>query len=131
MLAVNKAATLFFVRTENICYRYRSAPYYAIRGQAFICDAIGGIKINERMEVLDSEDEPIPGLYAAGSTTGCWESESYCYELTGHLLGFALNSGRIAERMQPNSYQLTDKNIHVVKCCFGQSDEPALTEIYL
>jgi fumarate reductase flavoprotein subunit len=48
------------------------------------------------MEVLDHEDNPIPGLFAAGSTTGCWESENYCYELTGHLLGFALNSGRIA-----------------------------------
>jgi fumarate reductase flavoprotein subunit len=48
------------------------------------------------MEVLDTKDDPIPGFYAAGSTTGCWESESYCYRLTGHLLGFALNSGRIA-----------------------------------
>ena len=24
------------------------------------------------------------------------ESENYCYEMTGHLLGFAINSGRIA-----------------------------------
>ena len=48
------------------------------------------------MEVLGTADNTIPGLYAAGSTTGCWESESYCYHLTGHLVGFALNSGRIA-----------------------------------
>ncbi len=61
-----------------------------------LCDAYGGIKINEKMEALDAEDNPIPGLYAAGSTAGCWESESYCYRLTGHLVGFALNSGRIA-----------------------------------
>jgi fumarate reductase flavoprotein subunit len=59
-------------------------------------DAIGGIKINEKMEVLDMEDEAIPGMYAGGSTSGNWESENYCYELTGHLLGFAVNSGRIA-----------------------------------
>ena len=72
------------------------APYYAVKGQSFICDAIGGIKINEKMEVVDADDNPLPGLYAAGATTGCWESENYCYELTGHLLGFALNSGRIA-----------------------------------
>ena len=74
----------------------RTAPYYAIRAHGSICDAIGGIKINEKMEVLDTKDNPISGLYAAGSTTGCWESESYCYRLTGHLVGFALNSGRIA-----------------------------------
>ena len=53
-------------------------------------------KINEHMEALDNEENPIPGLYAAGATTGCCETESYCYHLTGHLLGFALNSGRIA-----------------------------------
>ena len=57
---------------------------------------MSGIKINENMEALDAEDCPIPGLYAAGVTTGAWESESYCYRLTGHLVGFALNSGRIA-----------------------------------
>ena len=85
-----------FCKDRRYLLPIRSAPFYAIRGQAFICDAIGGIKINEHMEVLDHEDNPIPGLYAAGSTTGCWESENYCYELTGHLLGFALNSGRIA-----------------------------------
>jgi fumarate reductase flavoprotein subunit len=74
----------------------KTPPYMAIRGQSRICDAIGGIKINEKMEVVDGEDEPIPGFYAGGSTSGGWESENYCYELTGHLLGFALNSGRIA-----------------------------------
>lgn len=74
----------------------RSAPYYAIRGHACICDTMGGIKINENMEGLDTEDNPIPGLYAAGVTAGGWESENYNYHLTGHLLGFALNSGRIA-----------------------------------
>lgn len=74
----------------------KTPPLVAVRGQACICDAIGGIKINEKMEVLDAEDEPLPGFYAGGSTSGGWESENYCYELTGHLLGFALNSGRIA-----------------------------------
>ena len=85
-----------FCKDRRYLMPIQKAPYYAIKGHASICDAIGGIKINERMEALDSEDEPIPGLYAGGSTTGCWESDSYCYEMTGHLLGFALNSGRIA-----------------------------------
>lgn len=71
-------------------------PYAAIRGQSCMTDAIGGIKINEKMEVLDMQDEAMLGFYAGGSTSGNWESENYCYELTGHLLGFAVNSGRIA-----------------------------------
>jgi fumarate reductase flavoprotein subunit len=85
-----------FVKDRKYLRPLRVPPYYAVRGHVAICDAYGGIKINEGMQALDKNDSPIPGLYAAGSTTGCWESESYCYHLTGHLVGFAINSGRIA-----------------------------------
>jgi len=85
-----------FAKDRKYLLPLRTPPFYAVRGHLGLCDAYGGIKINEKMEALDAEDNPIPGLYAAGSTAGCWESESYCYRLTGHLVGFALNSGRIA-----------------------------------
>jgi fumarate reductase flavoprotein subunit len=85
-----------FAKDPRYLLPLRIPPYYAVKGHLGLCDAYGGIKINENMEVLDTEDHAIPGLYAAGSTAGCWESESYCYRLTGHLVGFALNSGRIA-----------------------------------
>ncbi len=85
-----------FAKDPRYLLPLRIPPYYAVKGHIGLCDAYGGVKINEKMEVLDAEDHPIPGLYAAGSTAGCWESEAYCYRLTGHLVGFALNSGRIA-----------------------------------
>jgi len=85
-----------FAKDRKYLLPLRVPPFYAIKGHIGLCDAYGGIKINEKMEALDAGDNPIPGLYAAGSTTGCWESEAYCYRLTGHLVGFALNSGRIA-----------------------------------
>lgn len=56
----------------------------------------GGIKINHKMEVMDKNDEPIPGLFAAGADTGGWESDTYCALLSGSAFGFALSSGRIA-----------------------------------
>ncbi len=74
----------------------RTPPYVGILGQAHICDTIGGIKIDEEMRVIDTEGRPIAGLFAAGVTTGGWEGETYDYNLTGHLVGFAINSGRIA-----------------------------------
>lgn len=85
-----------FAKDRRYLRPLRKAPFYAIRGHASICEALGGIKVNERMEALDPEGRAVPGLFAAGVTVGCWESESYCYRLTGHLVGFALNSGRIA-----------------------------------
>jgi succinate dehydrogenase/fumarate reductase flavoprotein subunit len=85
-----------FAKDRRYLLPLRTPPFYAVKGHVALCDAYGGIKIDENMQALDTEDKPIPGLYAAGSTAGCWESEAYCYRLTGHLVGFALNSGRIA-----------------------------------
>jgi fumarate reductase flavoprotein subunit len=85
-----------FAKERRYLLPLRSAPYYAIRGLSAILDTIGGIKINERMEVLDIQNEPIPGLYAAGVVTSGWESETYCSDLSASAFGFAINSGRIA-----------------------------------
>ncbi len=57
---------------------------------------MGGLKINEQMEVLNQQDDPIPGLYAAGVDTGGWTCDTYCADLPGTAFGYALNSGRIA-----------------------------------
>jgi fumarate reductase flavoprotein subunit len=71
-------------------------PFYAVRAHANFLTTTGGIKINERMEVLGCGDEPIPGLYAAGVDVGGWNSDTYCAALPGTAFGFAVNSGRIA-----------------------------------
>ena len=73
-------------------------PYHAIKGICTFLDTIGGVVINERMEVTDPAGSPIPGLYAAGTVTSGWESEVYCSELSASAFGFAVNSGRIAGR---------------------------------
>ncbi len=85
-----------FAKDRRYLIALRTPPYYAIKANAQIGDTLGGVKINERMEVLDTQDDPIPGLYAAGVVAGCYESENYCYPLSGHNVGFALNLGRIA-----------------------------------
>jgi fumarate reductase flavoprotein subunit len=94
--ACDKRHDALFAKDPRYLQPLRTPPYYTVKGHVALCDAYGGVKINEHMEALDTRGIAIPGLYAAGSTTGCWESESYCYRLTGHLVGFALNSGRIA-----------------------------------
>jgi fumarate reductase flavoprotein subunit len=71
-------------------------PYYAIKAHSGILDTIGGIKINERMEVLDKDDKPIPGLYTVGVAAGGWQGDAYCAVTSGAASGFAISSGRIA-----------------------------------
>jgi fumarate reductase flavoprotein subunit len=74
----------------------RTPPYYAMRCVPGMLGTLGGIKINEGMEVIDKHDKPIPGLFAAGSDTGGWSADTYNINLAGFTSGFAINSGRIA-----------------------------------
>lgn len=85
-----------FTKEPEYLLPLESPPYHAIKGMAVLLDTIGGIRINQRMEVLDNQNEPVPGLYAAGVVTSGWESEVYCSELSASAFGFAVNSGRIA-----------------------------------
>jgi fumarate reductase flavoprotein subunit len=85
-----------FAKEQKYLKPLETPPYHAIKGLAVMLDTIGGIRINERMEVLDKQNNPIPGLYAAGVTTSGWESEIYCSALSASAFGFAINSGRIA-----------------------------------
>jgi fumarate reductase flavoprotein subunit len=57
---------------------------------------LGGIKINEKTEVLDRNDRVIPGLYAVGNDAGGLYGDSYDVITSGASSGFALNSGRIS-----------------------------------
>jgi len=55
--------------------RYRAwpinaAPFYALPICAAITNTMGGIVVDGDGAVLDERDQPIPGLYAAGSTIG-------------------------------------------------------------
>ena len=85
-----------FAKDRRYLMPLRTPPYYAIKCHAGFLTTIGGIRINEHTEVLDKQDNPIPGLCAAGVDTSGWESETYCDVLSGHACGFAINSGRIA-----------------------------------
>ena len=46
------------------------APFYAIKIAPGIHHTMGGIKIDTKAEVIDTEGKVIPGLFACGETTG-------------------------------------------------------------
>jgi fumarate reductase flavoprotein subunit len=85
-----------FAKDRRYLVPLRTPPYYGMKGRVGIIATIGGIKINERMEVLDDSDNSIPGLYAVGNDAGGWQPDTYNVNLSGSAFGFALNSGRIA-----------------------------------
>ena len=59
-----------FGRNNGMDADLSTAPYYAIKIAPGIHHTMGGLKINADAEVLDTQGNVIPGLYAAGETTG-------------------------------------------------------------
>lgn len=71
------------------------APYYALGPvRSWILVTEGGLGVNERLQALDADDRPIPGLFAAGSAG----QGGLLLGGHGHHLGWAFTSGRIAGR---------------------------------
>ena len=68
-----------FAKTgKDLDFNYRSrfvdlstGPYWIYRGVPSVHHTMGGLKINPKAQVLDANDKPIPGLWAAGEVTGC------------------------------------------------------------
>ena len=75
---------------------YGKGHYMAVRYYPGAYGTVGGVRINRNCEVLDSNGEPIPGLYSAGSDANIIYGDSYNFKLPGNTMGFAINSGRIA-----------------------------------
>lgn len=86
-----------FAKDAKYLLPLREPPFYALRCVPRYLVTMGGLKINERMEVLDPDGKILsPGLYAVGDTAGGFECECYNANLYGAFVGFAVNSGRIA-----------------------------------
>ena len=89
-----KQAIGVFPPKSNWAIELDTPPFYAFPTKAAITFAYGGLKINRRGQVMDNEDEIIPGLYAAGEMVGFWH---YRY-MGGSGLMVGAVTGRIAGR---------------------------------
>jgi len=74
----------------------RSPKFYAFKCHMDVLCTMGGIKINQKTEVIDKEGKVIHGLYAAGCDAGGMYGDSYDLAASGIGSSFAFNTGRIA-----------------------------------
>lgn len=70
-----------------------SGPYYAIEQHIRYYASLGGLHINDNMQVLNKDQKAIQGLYAAGEVVGGLEGDVY---MGGTLFGWAVASGYTA-----------------------------------
>lgn len=81
---------------EFLQFGVKEGPFYAFRAKVVSLSTLGGLRVNENMQVLDGDYHTIGGLYATGNNAyGFYSTPSYP-PYQGLALGFAYNSGRIA-----------------------------------
>ena len=68
-------------------------PYYALQMHIRYYASLGGLHINDSMQVLNVNQEAIPNLYAAGEVVGGLEGDVY---MGGTLFAWAICSGHNA-----------------------------------
>ena len=69
--------TQYFKAAQNL-KPIRTPPFYATRVRPAILSVTGtGLRIDDTARVLNEDDDPIPGLFAAGETTGGVIGERY------------------------------------------------------
>lgn len=69
---------------------------YALKLKSYFFSAYGGLLTNRSHQVLDANNKPIPGLYAAGLEVSNMVGPTYPDFFSGHAFGFASYSGRHA-----------------------------------
>jgi fumarate reductase flavoprotein subunit len=72
-------------------------PFYAIKRRPGLLASLGGLKVNEKFQVLDTDGKVIPGLYAAGNNSGDYFGGlEHPMRIPGMSLGRASTTGRMA-----------------------------------
>ena len=71
-------------------------PFYASKVIAALLAVMGGLDINTKMQVRDTEGSVIPGLYAAGNVSGNFFANDYPTMCPGLSHGRAFTFGRFA-----------------------------------
>lgn len=92
----------FFGKKVQYLKPINGSKYYAAKHYPAGYGSLGGIKVNDNLQVLTDEGKTIPGLYACGTDACSIFGDSYCFILPGNTMGFALNSGRMAGKNAVN-----------------------------
>ncbi len=85
-----------FAKSAKYMRPVKKAPFYAINLVATSLGTLGGIKINDKWEVVRNDGTAIKGLYAAGNDAGGMYGDSYDLLMAGSTIAWAVNGGRIA-----------------------------------
>lgn len=97
--------------------KLETPPFYAMQTYPLTRKSMGGVAIDMNCRVVDSQGEPIPGLYAVGELTGLALINGKA-SLEGTFLGPCVMTGRVAARsiLQQSGMKSAGKRIRYRQC---------------
>jgi len=84
-----------FGKDSSLLFTVEQPPFYADSIPAHLLVIVGGLNVNDRQQVLDKEDNEIPGLFAVGNVAGNLFANDYPLTVPGLSHGRCLTLGRI------------------------------------
>jgi len=85
-----------FEKDRHYMQAIEKPPFYCCRQNVGAYGTLGGVRINNKMQVLNEDSKVIPSLYCVGTDACNIFGDSYPFILSGNTMGFCINSGRIA-----------------------------------
>ena len=74
------------------------APFYGAKNTGWMLCTMDGIQINTNMNAIDTEGNPIPGLFVIGNDSGGYFANEYPNLATGMACGRTVTFGRIVAK---------------------------------
>lgn len=81
----------------NMLLPVSTPPFYGARITPTLFTTVGGLRVNDRMQVMGTDGSPIEGLFAAGGDAAGLYGANYDVDVcSGSQQGWAATSGRLA-----------------------------------
>lgn len=95
---------LDFGKASKYMQPVNTAPFYAIQRKYMVSAILGGLAVDEQGRCLDAENNPIPGLFAAGNCSGYFYGR-YDYSLStmGLSVGRCVTMGYLCGKAAANA----------------------------
>ena len=74
----------------------KEGPFYAAKVGIALLAIVGGLMVDDNLNVVDDNDQPIPGLYAIGNASGGTYAVDYPINMAGNSNGRCLIWGYLA-----------------------------------
>ena len=87
---------LDFGKKARYLHKLTGEKFYACKYYPSGYGSLGGIKTDDRLQVIREDFSPIPGLFSAGTDCCTIFGDTYMFYFPGSTMGFAVNSGRMA-----------------------------------